>query len=222
MPVHAAEPQCNNAWPILQAFSGSGRWRPSKTALTYLGGMCSRSSRFSISRARSAALGSRPFASPRREVSSKRSARQRVLKTDSSDCVSARDNLLKIVGLSFDPRMPIRGPLTSAGIDETVLGNSGPIRLGRHSLTSRRGIPESMRRLTLTFAEVAKLYGTGIKRVRDAATRGELPTTELGGKIFVLRSPVEDRLGCKVDLSDDEFMLEVSEECPGSQQIGRR
>ena len=68
-----------------------------------------------------------------------------------------------------------------------------------------------MRRLTLTFAEVAKLYGTGVKRVRDAATRGELPTTELGGKVFVLRRAVEQRLGDRIELSDDA--LEQLDDC---------
>jgi hypothetical protein len=75
-----------------------------------------------------------------------------------------------------------------------------------------------MRRLTLTFAEVAKLYGTGIKRVRDAATRGELPTTELGGKLFVLRGPVEERLGGRIGLSDDQ--LEAPDDCQVSRHIG--
>ncbi len=75
-----------------------------------------------------------------------------------------------------------------------------------------------MRRLTLTFAEVAKLYGTGIKRVRDAATRGELPTTELGGKIFVLRRAVEQRLGARIDFSDDG--LEVLEDPKAPQDFG--
>ena len=68
----------------------------------------------------------------------------------------------------------------------------------------KEGFPINVRRLTLTFAEVAKLYGTGVKRVREAAARGELPTTELGGKRFVLRAPIEERLGTKIDVFEDQ------------------
>jgi excisionase family DNA binding protein len=58
--------------------------------------------------------------------------------------------------------------------------------------------------MTLTLAEVAKIYGTGVRRVREAIARGELPTTQLGGKVFVLRGAVEDRLGSRIELPDDD------------------
>lgn len=64
-----------------------------------------------------------------------------------------------------------------------------------------------MRRETLTFAEVAKLYGTGVKRVRDAVARGELPSTELCGKVFVLRRPIEARLRETIVLDDERIAV---------------
>lgn len=60
-----------------------------------------------------------------------------------------------------------------------------------------------MRRATLTFAEVAAIYGTSVKRVREAVRRGELPTTLLAGKTFILRGPIEEQLRIKLDCSED-------------------